>query len=42
VMGASDLGHRSVRRGSARRAGLPMLMRIGDLPPRYRRHFLGH
>jgi putative hemolysin len=23
-------------------ADLPMLMRIGDLPPRYRRHFLGH
>lgn len=23
-------------------ADLPMLMRIGDLPPRYRKHFLGH
>lgn len=23
-------------------ADLPMLMRIADLPPRYRRHFLGH
>jgi putative hemolysin len=22
-------------------ADLPMLMRIGDLPPRYRKHFLG-
>jgi putative hemolysin len=23
-------------------ADLPMLMRIADLPPRYRKHFLGH